>query len=390
MGELAEVSAAGTISAAAERVARVAGQWAEQVDADARFPAEMLAELRACGLLGALVPERLGGGGASVADLSAAVVILAGACGSSGLVLAMHQIQVAMILGHASQAALDELLPRLISGELLLANANSEVGLEGNRRTSICALEPSEGGFFLDKQASTVSFGEYADAVLASARRTPDSTSDDQVLAVCLPPQLTLEPRGEWNTLGMRGTCSRPCHITAQVPAELVIGDYADVFARTSLPVSTVLLSSVWVGLAEAAGRRAHASVRAQARKSRSQSAAAPPPSALRLAELVVVLHQMREVLAGGCAAYERAKGSSELETLSFSARMDNLKLSVSTLVIDVVHRAMAICGLRGYANDSDFSIGRLLRDASAAPLMVNNDRALYATAQTLLVRKEL
>ena len=52
--------------------------------------------------------------------------------------------------------------------------------------------------------------------------------------------------------------------------------------------------------------------------------------------------------------------------------------------------RAMAICGLTGYRNQSSVSMSRIMRDAAAAPLMVNNDRALQAMAQTLLVRKEL
>jgi hypothetical protein len=34
--------------------------------------------------------------------------------------------------------------------------------------------------------------------------------------------------------------------------------------------------------------------------------------------------------------------------------------------------------------------MGRLMRDVAAAPLMVNNDRVLLATAQSLLVRKDL
>jgi len=50
----------------------------------------------------------------------------------------------------------------------------------------------------------------------------------------------------------------------------------------------------------------------------------------------------------------------------------------------------MSICGLAGYMNNSPASLGRLLRDAAGAPLMVNNDRALQATAQTLLLRKDL
>ena len=38
---------------------------------------------------------------------------------------------------------------------------------------------------------------------------------------------------------------------------------------------------------------------------------------------------------------------------------------------------AMRACGLSGYRNDGDFSIGRLLRDVLSAPIMINNERIL-------------
>jgi acyl-CoA dehydrogenase len=369
----------------------VAGKWADEVDRDARFPAETAAEMRAAGLLSALLPAAWGGPGAGLGEMAGAVSAISEFCASSGLVLAMHSIQVACLVRHGSVAALEALAPRLVAGELLLANANSEIGLGGERRSSLCALEPVDGGFRLDKQASTVSYGEYADGIFATARRAPESPPQEQVMAVCLPPEMTLEPSGEWDTLGLRGTCSRPGHLVATVPPELVIEDYPSVFVRTALPVSTVLLGSVWRGLAEAAARRAHGAVRQRARKDRSAApGSAPPIAALRLAELAVELHQLREVVDAGAADYERLKDTAEVETLQFSARMDNVKLSASALATSILPKAMAICGLDGYRNHSEFSVARLARDAMAAPLMVNNDRSLQASAQALLVRKQL
>jgi len=382
----------GTQVDAARRIGEdVAGKWADEVDREARFPAEAAAGMRAAGLLGALLPPAWGGPGAGLDEMAGAVAAISEFCASSGLVLAMHSIQVATIVRHGSPAAIESLAPRLLAGELLLANANSEVGLGGERRSSLCALEPTDGGFRLDKHASTVSYGEFADGILATARRAPDSQPQDQVLAVCLPPDLTFEPSGEWDTLGLRGTCSRPGQLVATVPPEMVVQEYATVFVRTALPVSTVLLGSVWLGLAEAAARRAHRAVRQRARKERSAEAgSAPPIAALRLAELAVELHQLREVIKGGAVDWEAAKDSGEVETLQFSARMDNVKLSSSMLATAILPRAMSICGLDGYRNQGEQSLARLARDTMAAPLMVNNDRSLQASAQALLVRKQL
>jgi acyl-CoA dehydrogenase len=325
-----------------------------------------------------------------VSEMADAVCVLAQHCGSSALVLAMHGIQVAMIVEHARLDAQRAIATRLLTGELLLANANSEVGLGGERRQSLCALEPAGDRLRLVKDASTVSYGAYADGILATARRAPDSPPSDQVLAICLPPDLRAEASGTWDTLGMRGTCSRPCRITATLEPEFVIDDYAQVFVRTSLPVSNLLLSSVWLGLGEAAAQRAHAAVRAQARAlRRADPDAPPPPSALRLAELGVLLHQLRAVLADGARRLEAA-GAPGAATLQGTGAIDNVKLASSTLVGEITQRAMAICGMAGYANRSPVSLGRIARDAAAAPLMVNNDRALMATAQSLLVRKQM
>ena len=42
---------------------------------------------------------------------------------------------------------------------------------------------------------------------------------------------------------------------------------------------------------------------------------------------------------------------------------------------------AMRACGLSGYRNDGDFSIGRHLRDVLSSPIMINNDRILANVA---------
>lgn len=370
---------------------RVASRFADEVDREGRFPTETVEELRRSGTLGALVPTWLGGPGETISQAGEAVTALAAHCASSALILAMHQIQVACLVRHAPDATLERVVPGLLSGTLLLANANSEVGLAGERRKSLCALEPTGNGYRLEKRASTVSYGEYADGILATARRSPDSPANQQVFAVCLSPGYSLESFDEWNTLGMRGTCSRPAVLRAELPAEMVIDDYQEIFLRTSLAASAVLLSSVWLGIAEEAARRAHASVRAHARKQPPLHADSPPPTrALRLAELGVVLHQLREVVAGGAAHWERVKDSDEVTEFRFTSKMDNLKVASSTLAGDVVQRATQICGLGGYKNGQPQSLGRLSRDVAAAPIMVNNDRSLDAMARTLLIRKAI
>ena len=47
---------------------------------------------------------------------------------------------------------------------------------------------------------------------------------------------------------------------------------------------------------------------------------------------------------------------------------------------------ALRACGLSGYRNDSEYSIGRHLRDVLSAPVMINNDRILANLAMPVLM----
>ena len=279
----------------------------------------------------------------------------------------MHLIQVAYLDRHASDAAKRVLFPSLLAGDLLLGSANSEVGLEGARRTSICALEAVDGGYRLEKQASTVSYGEYAGAILATARRSPDSPPNEQVLVVCVAPDLELTATGTWDTMGLRGTCSSAALIRSYVPSHLVVGGFAEILVRTSLPVGNVLLGSTWMGIAEAAAESAHVSVRADARRSRAAYSNGD------VAQCASARGAERRAAAAPrgdprrCNRVRARQGHLRAGTWQFTARMDNLKVASSTLAQSVVLQALAICGLKGYRNDSEGSLARNIRDVLAA-----------------------
>ena len=75
---------------------------------------------------------------------------------------------------------------------------------------------------------------------------------------------------------------------------------------------------------------------------------------------------------------------------MGFAVRINNLKVNASRAVTRMVEAALQICGIHGYKNDSPFSVGRQLRDALSASLMVANDRIYAANASALLVQKEI
>jgi acyl-CoA dehydrogenase len=377
------------LSNQAERIGvKVAGVAADEVDRDARFPREAFEALREESFLSVLVPTELGGRGVRVGQVAEIVFQLGRHCASTAMIFAMHQIQVASIVRHGRSAFFRDYLAEVADRQLLLASATTEIGVGGDVRTSVCTVErDGAGDIHLEKQAPVISYGEHADGILATARRSPESPPNDQVLVLCRPPGLTLEPISGWDTLGFRGTCSLGFRLVAEGGAELILGDaYGDISSRTMLPVSHILWSSVWLGLATSAVDKARHFVRTEARKKPGIT----PPSALRLAELLAQLQRMEELVRGTARQYdEMCDDLDALDGMGFAITMNSLKVSTSTLVVEIVNRAMAICGMAGYREDSPYSLGRTLRDAHGAAVMVNNDRINSNTAQMLLVYKD-
>ncbi|MBU8895176.1 acyl-CoA dehydrogenase [Corallococcus sp. H22C18031201] len=376
-----------TVARIASEVARV---HADSVDREGRFPAEAIEALKRARMLGVLVPASLGGPELGLDEVAAMCEALAHHCASTAMIFAMHHIQVACLVRHGqSSPLLRAYLTELNERQALIASVTSEVGVGGEMRASVTCVEQRDGRFTLDKDATTISYGEHADDLLATARRAPDAPRSDQVAVLLRKGDFTLERTSAWDTLGMRGTCSPGAKVRSSGPAEQVLPvPFADIASQTMVPVSHVLWSSVWLGIAAGAVGRARAFVRQQARARPGTT----PPTAVRLAEVHNQLQTLRASVheVSSDAGRRMAAGDPEaLSSIGFSLKMNNLKVSASQLVVDIVHRALLICGIQGYKNDSPFSLGRHLRDAHSAALMIGNDRILATNASLLLVLKD-
>jgi acyl-CoA dehydrogenase len=386
---MSTVAAAGSMVETARRIGEaVAAPVADAIDRSARFPHEAVAALREERMLGALVPRALGGLGATISEVAASCEALGRSCASTAMIYAMHQIEVACLVRHGlGSPYFREYLADLARHEWLIASATSEQGVGGDLRRSVCAVVNDAARIRVVKQAPVISYGEEADDILLTARRSPDAAPADQVLVLARKNGTRLTRTGEWDTLGMRGTRSLGFTLDVSGAAEQVVPvPFADVASQTMIPVSHVLWTAVWLGLATDAVGKARAFVRAEARR----TPGAVPPGALRLAETVAELGAMKATVDGGLADFERHQGDPEvLGGLSFAIRMNNLKASASRMAPEIVTRALGVCGISGYRCDSPYSLGRHLRDAHGAALMISNDRVLSANAAMLLVSKD-
>jgi acyl-CoA dehydrogenase len=376
------LNSANGYAARARLAAEAAAAHAAAVDADARFPREAFAELRKQRLLGMMVPPALGGEGANLAELADVCFSLGQACSSTALIFAMHQIKMACIIRHhKSNPALERILRQIASEQLLLASSTTEGQAGGNVRSSEAAVEHVGDQVTLERKATVISYAMEADGIVTTARRAADAAASDQVLLVLLKKDYTLEKLQSWDTLGMRGTHSEGFTLRARAPAQQIIPEpYEKIHPQTMVPHAHILWGSVWAGIAAVATAKAQAFVRNALRGSGGQM----PPGAAHFTKAASSLRTMRGVLNSAMRSYQAAMADEKaLGTLEFQSMITMTKVQVSELAQETVLAALRACGLSGFRNDSEFSIGRHLRDVLSAPLMINNDRILANLAMT-------
>jgi acyl-CoA dehydrogenase len=367
-----------------DKVVAIAAAHAVAVDRESRFPKEAIAAARAERLLGVAVPREFGGDGSSVADVADICYALGRACASTAMIFAMHQTKVACIVRHGRGSSWHQLLlRRLCAEQLLLASSTTEGQAGGDLRNSAAAVD-GETRITLERQATVISYGEAADGIVTTARRSADAASSDQVLVAFLKENYTLERLNGWDAFGMRGTCSAGFKLVASGLREQILPvTYEKIHSHTMMPFAHLVWSSAWAGIAAAAVERARGFVP----KAAHRSGGTLPPGAAHLTRASAGLKTLRSLIAASTQRFEAAASdSATLESIDFQTSMNMLKVNASELAVATVMSAMQTCGLSGYRNDSEFSIGRHLRDILSSPIMISNDRILanLATASVL------
>jgi acyl-CoA dehydrogenase len=300
----------------------------------------------------------------------------------------MHQVQLACVARHRGESAsLGAALDDIITGGGLIASVTSEAGIGGSLRTSNAVVEIAGDRARLTKSAPTVSYGAYAAAFLVTARRDPDAAAGDQVALLAPADASDLTPVGApWNPMGMRGTCSPAYEFRTEIPATYILADpFERIAGATMVPLSHLLWAACWSGIAASTFRRAQQAVRGRMRGN-------PDLVEPRLATAAERMAQIEAALAATAHRYEPVWADpgalDEYGGPALTLAVNNLKVTVSTLAVDVAVTALEICGMAGYAEAGPLSVARPLRDLYSARLMIGNERLVAANARLSLLKR--
>ena len=223
-------------------------------DADDSFVAENFDILKQYSIFAAGVPQELGGGGASHAELGAFLRELAHHCGSTALALSMHTHLVAAMVWRWRQGhAVEPLLRRVVDEQLVLISSGGSDWLESSG-----TAEKVDGGFRVTARKIFASGCPRGDLLMTTAVYD-DPHDGPTVLHFPVPfADAAVTIMDTWHTLGMRGTGSHDVLMKGVfVPEETIAlrrpkGQW-HAFFIVNTAVAIPLVMAVYVGVAEAA-----------------------------------------------------------------------------------------------------------------------------------------
>jgi isovaleryl-CoA dehydrogenase len=340
---------------------------AVEVDRAGAFPDAGITALQKAGLLAVPVAREFGGEGLGLAAASDIVRQLAGACGSTALIVTMHYAATAVL----AATRRDDVLAEIGAREHLTTLAFSEAGSRSHFWAPVGTAKDEGGAVVLDARKSWVTSAHWADSYVWSS------------LPVAEPGPMTLwfVPSGTgglsatdgFDGLGLRGNDSCPVNAdSARIPASARLGGDGDglqIALASVLPWFLVLNASAAVGLMQAVVAETIAHLGSVRLQHLDESLAQQLPLRTRLATMQVQTDLTCALVDEAVAATQGGRAEAQLLVLEAKAAADESAARVTDL-------AMAACG--GAAFRKETGIERRFRDSRAARVMAPTTDALH------------
>lgn len=342
------------LDALATEIAPEMAKGAVERDLEGAFAAANHECLRQRGVPAAMVPTKLGGGGASHRAMAAFLRTVARANPSTSLAMAMHQHLVATSLFNDRRGKPGrKLLQAVVEGQKILVSTGANDWMESNG-----SAVRGEGGYVVNA-AKPFGSGSPAAQMMVTSVRYEDPDAGAQVLHFALPLSAPgVHMAGDWNALGMRESGSQTIVLKdVFVPDEAVSlkrpqHGYCALF-DVVVPCALPLIMSVYLGAAEAACDMA---VEQAAR--RKDDEVAP----YVVGEMLNQLTAARIVVADMLAITDDLGFEPSVEV---TGAMLARKTIAANAIVAAVEKALEAAGGAGFFRG--FGLEKLLRDVHAA-----------------------
>jgi alkylation response protein AidB-like acyl-CoA dehydrogenase len=366
---------------------------AAMIDQEGLFPTGNIKALGEAGLMGLTVAKEKGGPGGTVKSLALVIEELAQGCASTAMCYTMHMSGLLVIASLVEGPQVDAFLKPIIEGERLNSFAMSEPG-SGNRLWHMDSYAQRDGDYYIiDSFKSFATSTGHADLYLVPVRANSEVGPNDLSLFLIDGKDKNIKPVGVWNGLGIRGNSSTPVHFDkCRVPAFNRLGTdgcgFSTIFAY-SLPIYQVGLSSLYLGIAQAAYDAAVAHVKKRVHSDTGLALSNMETVQRYIAEMKLSIDQTRHLIYrvaqlsdNALALFDELAKADLLDQVlkanpndPFFIELSEVKISACETAISVTNKAFQVCG--GTAYRRGHPVERHFRDARAGSVMAPSDDTL-------------
>lgn len=358
---------------------------ASDYDRENRFFHEDLAELIECGYLTALVPERFGGAGVSINQISRLQQRLAGAAPATALGINMHLMNLAMVrvMSERGDTSLDYLFEQAMADEIFafgVSEPNNDWVLQGSNTT---AEKQPNGGYLLSGVKIFTSLSPVWTKLLVHGRDDAD-LDDPQVVYGYIDRTEHVTASDAWDVLGMRATWSTATILkdapmrADRVARRIPFGPHPDLLTFAITANFQLLIGSVYAGIARRALDLAAAGLKVRSSAKHGTTYDDVPAFRIRVADA------LRDFLAvpAQLDSYTRDLDECVDHGKRWPQLLVSARINASVAARRAVETAMLCAGGSSFASGSELS--RLHRDATASlfhPSSPDAARPMYAAA---------
>ena len=342
---------------------RIAPRAAE-IDRTAEFPQDVRELLAAHDILALPFPERFGGLGGELLTLCLAIEQISRVCATSGLILAVQELGALPIILAGTEEQQERWLPRLASGEQLIAFAltEAEAGSDVSATRTTARAEPGGDVYVIDGSKRFISHGSVADLIVVFAVTDPEAPRHRRLTAfvVEVPTDGFAVTRIE-HKMGLRGSPTAELAFDkVRVPEAHRLGEEGDGFdiAMRTLDRSRPGIAAQAVGIAQ--GALEVATAYAKERKQFGQRIGDFQMIGAMLADMDAGTEAARQLLYKACVEIDA--GAADANRWSAMC-----KLVAGDNAMRVTTDAVQVLG--GYGYIDEFPVERMMRDAKITQL---------------------
>ncbi|SDX81124.1 acyl-CoA dehydrogenase [Salimicrobium album] len=334
----------------------------ERMEAEDRFPIEVVKKMGELGLMGIPIPEEYGGSEMDFTSYIIAINELSKVSATVGVILSVHtSVGTNPILYFGTEEQKKKYIPKLASGEYLGAFALTEPGA-GSDAASLKTKAVRDGdSYILNGSKAYITNAEAADTFIVFARTNPEESRSKGISAFIVEKDTPGFTVGKVERkMGLHG--SSTCAINfeqCRIPKENLLGEEGKGFdvAMANLNTGRIGIAAQALGIAQASLE--HAVGYAKEREQFGKPIAKHQGLSFKLSDMAT------DVEAAKLLVYEAARLQQAQQPCGKAVSM--AKLYASRAAVNTSIEAVQVYG--GYGYTEDYPVERFFRDAKVCEI---------------------